>query len=301
MSSGIQYDAQGRPFVMGPKGPSFISPAAFGQALPGGETSWRGHRWNAEKGEVETPFKWGKLLTTAVGAGLGAGALSAAGVFGGAAGSAAPSAGLTTGASYAAPTSAAAALGGAPVAGASGGGMLGSIVGGVKKGLDWLGMTPRDAIGSAGKALGAYSQGQAQNRDAELSGQFLLERLLMERDSDHLNQLVKRDEAGRSGQKDAWRSLLSAQHFMQPSSRPSSSPYSRPAAMRGDVSGASTLANEAMLRLTGGNPIPMPEKREMAIDPSLFKAGVSERTLGWLAPMLSAMGPRSRPAPTEER
>jgi hypothetical protein len=88
MTNGIQYDAQGRPYVMQGARRNYISPVAYGQPLGGNpESAWHSApQWNQYSGQAENPFKWGKALTVATGAGLGAGVLSAAGVGGAGAG-----------------------------------------------------------------------------------------------------------------------------------------------------------------------------------------------------------------------
>lgn len=120
-NSGIQYDEQGRPYVLDQKGKrNYISPAAFGQAPPEDNSGfWHSKpQWNQNGGEWETPFDWGKAVTLATGGALGAGAASALGAFGaggGAAGSAAPSSAYIG--SDVAGTAAAAGGGGSALAG----------------------------------------------------------------------------------------------------------------------------------------------------------------------------------------
>jgi hypothetical protein len=308
---GVQFDAgRGLYFMDTPRGRNYISPAAFGEKPPDDTTGifHSGPQWDTKKGDWVTPFDWGNLLNVAVGTALtagagtalaGGGAASAAG--GGSAATAGGAGAVLPSTSFTALTplsgvgaipAAATTVGSTAVSGA-GGGM--GIMSGVKKGLDWLGVTPKDAIGAIGKGVGAYSEGQAENRDATLSAQLLLEKLLTERDNTYNSQLVTREQEGRAAQSDAWKKLLSAQHFQQPSARPSLSPYSKPAAVHETAGGADLLAQEAMARLSGGNPLPMPEKRDIALDPALLKAGLTEKTLGWLAPFLTALGPKSAP------
>jgi hypothetical protein len=91
----VQYDALGRPYfdMPGMKGPSYVSPAAMGQAPPPDTTGVfrHGPQWNQNTGKWETPIDWSNVLNVGVGSALGAGVLSAAGVFGGGAGAASSS------------------------------------------------------------------------------------------------------------------------------------------------------------------------------------------------------------------
>lgn len=125
---GVQYDEQGRPFtyVGGTSRRSYISPVAMGGQAPEDTTGIfrQGPQWNNNTGTWETPIDWGNILNVGIAGGLGAGAASAAGLFGGGAAAgtgsvaadpalvgALPSAQIGTGA--AALPSAAASVGGA--------------------------------------------------------------------------------------------------------------------------------------------------------------------------------------------
>lgn len=170
---GIQTDAQGRRFQSMGGRPSYISPVAFGGTLPGSETGWHSApQWNQYEGRVETPFKWGKALNVAVGAGLGAGALSAAGVFGGAAGASSSSA-IGTGA--VAPTAAASAGAAVPGATGAGGMTLGSFFS-----SPWLG----PAINAGTNLYGMHAQGSAAKRSAEMQARADAEMLAYQRERD---------------------------------------------------------------------------------------------------------------------
>ena len=87
----LQYDERGRPYFQRPGQPKrYVSPVSMGGTRPDDTTSIFHSRpqWNARAGQWETPFDWGNLMNVGVGAGLGAGVASAAGLFGGAAGTA---------------------------------------------------------------------------------------------------------------------------------------------------------------------------------------------------------------------
>jgi hypothetical protein len=189
-----------------------------------------------------------------------------------------------------------------------------------------------NAIGAGGAALSAGSQASAQNRGSQFGGQMDLANLLMQRDfgrlglegeadRDFFNQTIGREQEGRAGREDAWRKLQSAQRTLSPGARPSLSPYSVAPRQATDMErqGADALSQEVMARLTGGNPIAMPTRRDTSfqydpmstIDPRLLKAGKGERIAGWLGAGLSGASglyrpqvePRiaSRPQPMDER
>jgi hypothetical protein len=147
-------------------------------------------------------------------------------------------------------------------------------------------------LGAAGAAAGAFSQGQAQNRGAEFAGQLDLERLLMERDDQFLDQQLAREQEGRESATDAYRKLLSAQRVLNPGPRPSFSTYSAPRRQATDMErqGADALSQEVMARLTGGNPIAPISQRPMSVDASRLKAGGMEKALGVASPFLSFLG-----------
>lgn len=157
--------------------------------------------------------------------------------------------------------------------------------------LSWL----PAALGAGGAALGAASQGSAQNRDAKFSGQMDLEKLLMERDQQSQNMRISREQEGRASGTDAWRKLLASERILgnaSGSSRPSLSPYSMAprAASSSELQGASAMRDEVLARLTGGNQIPMPTERPLAVDPKLLDAGGGEKTAGWLGALLQSLG-----------
>jgi hypothetical protein len=116
----VEYDEQGRPFVWANGKKNFISPAAFGEAPPDDDTGIFHERpqWDQNKGEWETPFDWGNLVTMGTGAALGGGVASALGAFGGGAAGAGGSAGLSSLPTTALPALPAASMGGGAAAGA---------------------------------------------------------------------------------------------------------------------------------------------------------------------------------------
>lgn len=179
---------------------------------------------------------------------------------------------------------------------------LGKVAGGL------LGIGGGDGIdydrlaGMLGQGLGTFSQGQAQNRDAEFSGRLDLERLLMDRDRDYTTQQVVREQEGRAGGQDAWRRLLSAQRVLNPAQRPNVTPYAAPQRQFTDAErqGAEAMTQEVMARLQGGNPIAPITQRPSTVDPGLLKPSGAERAMGWLAPFLTAAGAagrRTQPVP----
>ncbi len=106
MANGMEYDERGRPYFLMPNGQrSYVSPVAMGEKPPADNTGifHQAPQWNQHSGNFETPFDWGNLLSMGVAGGLGAGAASAAGLFGG---------GASAGGG-----SAASAAGGSPMAG----------------------------------------------------------------------------------------------------------------------------------------------------------------------------------------
>jgi hypothetical protein len=189
----------------------------------------------------------------------------------------------------------AASIAAAPFTGGSS--LLGLLGTGGKAVADIIGKAG-PAIGAAGSALGAASQGAATNRGQEFSGQALLEQLLQQRDSQFQNQTIAREQEGRASGTDAWRKLLASQRTLSPSTRPSLSPYSVAPRQATDTErqGASAMSAEVMARLQGGNPMAPVTQRPLAMDPSLLQAGGLEKTSGWLAPLLTFLGQQKKVA-----
>ena len=170
------------------------------------------------------------------------------------------------------------ALQGAGYAG-SGGGGLGS----------WL---TSDRLRAAGQGLGAIAQGKAINRGEEFAGQTDLARLLLERDAQFQNQSIAREQEGSRSGMDAWRRLLMAQRTLSPGPRPQLSPYSiAPRQATGaERQGATAMSSEVLQRLLGGNPIPVPQRTDLGVDPRLLRPGRMERILGYAAPAATIAG-----------
>ncbi len=167
-------------------------------------------------------------------------------------------------------------------------------------------------LGAGGAALGAFSGGQAQNRDAQFSGQLDLAQLLNKRemdrqgllasaDNDYTANQIGRETSGMQTRNDAWRKLLSAQHTLSPGAQPQlAGPYNiAPRQATGaETQGADALTQEVMARLQGGNPIAPVTKRPVdlaydplsTIDPKLLKSGLLEKILGIGGAGLSAYG-----------
>lgn len=155
------------------------------------------------------------------------------------------------------------------------------------------------AIDAIGAGLGAFSQGQAQNRGAKFQGQMDLEQLLMARDQQGFNNAIAREQEGRAGSSDALRKLFATGHLLNPGARPQLSPYSVAPRQASDAerTGASALQAEVLARLQGGNPIAQFQQRPLSVDPKLLNAGVLERIFGAAAPVLTALGaPRKEAA-----
>lgn len=200
-------------------------------------------------------------------------------------------------------------------------------LGGILKGIGNIGLSigsslipggslAKDAlkagIGAAGSAIGAMSQGGAQNRDAQFSGQMdlaqmlslrdeELQRLRAQADNDYTSNQVAREQEGRVGRSDAWHKLLSAQHTLNPGAAPQlAGKYNIAPRQASDAerSGADALTSEVMARLQGGNPIAEVQKRDpkfdydpmSTIDPRLMKPGTGEKLGGILSPILSGIG-----------
>jgi hypothetical protein len=68
---GIQYEADGRPFLFMPNGSkNYISPAAFNPNARGPDSAsylHTGSQWNQETGQWENPVNWSNLLSTGIG------------------------------------------------------------------------------------------------------------------------------------------------------------------------------------------------------------------------------------------
>jgi hypothetical protein len=151
-------------------------------------------------------------------------------------------------------------------------------------------------LGGAGAALGGNSAQAANNRGAKFDGQIDMERLINERNQQYFNQQIAREQEGRIGRNDAWRSLLSAQRTLNPSARPSLSPYSvAPRQATGaERLGADAISQEVMQRLQGGNPIAAPQQSPLSVDPRLLDAGGMEKAGNWLSPIFNYLGAANR-------
>lgn len=158
-------------------------------------------------------------------------------------------------------------------------------------------------LGAGSAALGAISQGKANNRGAEFAGQLDLERLLMDRDQQTFNNQITREQEGRASGNDAWRRLMAAQRVLSPGAKPQLSPYSIAPRMAtgAERQGADAMTQEVMARLMGGNPIPEVQARPMNVDPKLLKPGFWESLAGYGslgAGVLGRMGGTSSPIPS---
>jgi hypothetical protein len=323
MNNSLQYDNGGKPYFeyldnKGNTQRTYVSPVAMdpnAQLQGPGESAWHSaNQWNARTGEVENPFKWGKLITAATAAGLGGAALNAGGLLGGAGGGptagALDTVGYGTGSGYGGLATTGGVLGGseaglagAPALGAlapdviSGGG-VGSVTsggGGVLGGLKSLIPTnPKDIASMVGQGLGGASSAQASNRGSEFYGQYLLELAQQAADKQHQADLIAREQEGRTGAQDAWRKLQSTGHLLSPAPMPNVSPYAAPqrTPTNAETTGANALSAEVLKRLQGGNPIPVPVQRPLTMDPSLLKPGALEKTSSWLSPILALLGKR---------
>src|ERR1043165_1589520 len=87
-------------------------------------------------------------------------------------------------------------------------------------------------LGAGGAAVSALSQGSAQNRDAQFSGQLDLAQILAQnaRDKNNANSQYLKDFASQQmtnqdTQQDGWRKLLSTEHALNPQAMPNVSPY----------------------------------------------------------------------------
>lgn len=170
---GIQYEPDGRPYVLMPDGrKNYISPAAYGAQTPADNTGilHKAPQWNQYEGKYETPFDWGNLVTMLTAGGLTAGVGSAA--FGGGAAAAGAGGGAeaaSTGAGLAGvegggfglSSGATGALGGGYAAGtgpglAAGSGFTGSGAAGAVSPL----LKAGKALAGAAPVIGAMTSGQ---------------------------------------------------------------------------------------------------------------------------------------------
>ena len=149
-----------------------------------------------------------------------------------------------------------------------------------------------DTLRMAGQGLGAIAQGKATNRGEEFAGQTDLARLLLERDAQFQNQSIAREQEGSRSGMDAWRRLLMAQRTLSPGPRPQLSPYSIAPrqATAAERQGATAMSSEVLQRLLGGNPIPVPQRTDLGVNPSLLRPGRMERILGYAAPAATIAG-----------
>lgn len=243
---------------------------------------------------VAAPFTGGTSLAL-IGAGAGAagGALSGGGVKGallGAGLGAIPGLGKAAAGAGAA-TSAAGSMPfgvGADVFSKAGGsGMFGQLAGVLKSPDVWRG---------AGAMLGAGSQAGADNRGAQLEASAMQERLRQDAERQFYEQLLAREQEGRAGATDAMRKVQQTEYIAGNRPRvaaPNVSPYHTGGSVSGvptgaERQGAMALQGEAMKRLEGGNPIPMPQQRSFAFDPKMLKPGMFERLAGIIGPGLVA-------------
>jgi hypothetical protein len=162
------------------------------------------------------------------------------------------------------------------------------------------------AVDAIAKGLGGVSQAKANNRGEQFGGQLDLEQLLMARDQQNQNMSIAREQEGRTGQTDAYRKLLSAQHVLTPATHTSLSPYSVAPRTATDAErgGADALTQQVLARLQGGNPIAPVTPRPLTandsafrIDPNLLKAGKGESISGWLSALLPALGMLNKKEP----
>lgn len=176
---GVQRDEQGRPFIWNRDGTkNYISPVAFGEQAPEDTTGifHKRPQFNNRTGEWETPFDWGNALNIGVGAGLGAGALSAFTGGGAAAGGAAL--GPSTPANIAATSAAAGSVPAALAAGGAGaaGGAAGAGGNLLANAFKNLGLKDYAALGTSIASL--FGPGGLLNR-GDTAGREGLERMLV--------------------------------------------------------------------------------------------------------------------------
>lgn len=154
----VQRGPDGRHYIDGPGGRTYISPAAMGNrdgsglGEGGGLLRHRG-QWNQRTGRVEQPFNWNNAFAMGIGGLLAAPAV--AGAFGG---------GGLSAASTAAQTGAALPAGAVTATGAGGGmGSIGSFLSG-NAGLNMV----NQGVGAVTNYLGNRAQTRANDRAAQL-------------------------------------------------------------------------------------------------------------------------------------
>ncbi len=172
---GIQIGPDGRPYIMTPRGPNYISPAAYGKPLdPSGTMHYsflRGRpAWDQYKGEVYQPWNGGNILSAAVGAAMGAPYLASA--FGGVAGGLGSAGylggqlGAVTGLAVPAATAAASAI--APTLAAVGSKAVPITLGGILKGsLPYLANTIGNIYSTNKQSSAAKQASDAQAEAAK--------------------------------------------------------------------------------------------------------------------------------------
>jgi len=150
--------------------------------------------------------------------------------------------------------------------------------------------------GAAGSALGGMSDAKAKNRDAELSAQHQIANQLLMRDKNYNDASLAYEKEGREGQGQAMARLLATQRRASPSAMPNVSPYAAAPRQRTEMeTGADDLlAQQMMLRLQGGNPLPKPQLTDLQIDRGLMKPGTGENLTGWLSAGLGGLSAYER-------
>jgi hypothetical protein len=237
---------------------------------------------------------------------------------------------LSGGASAAAPTAASAATGGGGGtlasygpsaamqaanmgygAGIAGAGAGGSAAGGATMGITggttgagsmgiWntignlLKGNASDIIGTVGSVLSKGAQDKANNRGTELEVTMDANKLNQTAYRDWYNQMLDREQEGRTGRNDSWKALQQGEYVAgwKPSTT-SFSPYTRAITPPSDAvreAGAARAA-DARTRLTGYT-MPTPERQSYNLDPKLMKPGVWENILGYGGLAGTAIGSR---------
>ena len=169
--------------------------------------------------------------------------------------------------------------------------------------LSVLGKIGGSLLGGIGAGAGGGAKDAATNRDAKVSAQMDLMKLLLDRDKGYQDQQVQYQQEGRAGTSDAWKKLLAAEHLGTPGARPMVSPYGLAGRQptQDELFGADQMKLAAIKRLQGGNPMTAPTLRPVTandagqrVDPNLLNAGGWEKAGKILGPFLTFLGQQKK-------
>lgn len=139
-------------------------------------------------------------------------------------------------------------------------------------------------VGGVGSMLTSGAEASAANRGTKIDVGMEANRLNQQAERDWYNQMVMREQEGRTNRNDSWKALQQGAYVenWKPSGQ-KFSPYTRDLVAPADSvreAGAARAA-DARTRLTGNN-LPAPEKQSYTLDPKLLEGDMWEKIQGYL-------------------